>query len=126
MWQKFLEEPSKRGVANPSISPRTAVRVRSEAVGIAGLPTTGRSPPPPGPAASASVEHDAPADLPCRRSEIAAASGGPAINRRVTPNTSRPSAPCRRSPPPPPRRPLPPNISTPALPPPTPSFPHQL
>src|SRR5258708_13638926 len=111
MWQKFLEEPSKRGVANPSISPRTAVRVRSEAVGIAGLPTTGRSPPPPGPAASASVEHDAPADLPCRRSEIAAASGGPAINRRVPPHPSEPPRLGTRSPPPPAQPPLPPTLS---------------
>src|SRR2546426_7505381 len=52
---------------------------------IAGLPTTGRSPPTPGPAASASVERDAPADPPCRRLEIAVASGGPAIDRRATP-----------------------------------------
>jgi hypothetical protein len=43
--QYFSNEPSKRDSVNPSISSRTEVPVRLEAVGIAGLPTTARSPP---------------------------------------------------------------------------------
>src|SRR5260370_30966457 len=83
-----------------------------------------RSPPPPAPAASASVEHDAPADLPCRRSEIAAASGGPAINRRISPPASDASALSRRTTPTPARPPTPPRTSPRPPPPPTHSPPH--
>src|SRR5260370_6782397 len=83
-----------------------------------------RSPPPPGPAASASVEHDAPADLPCRRSEIAAASGGPAINRRVTPKPLRPSDRFRGTPPTPAQAALAPKNLNAAPPAPTPFLRH--
>ena len=95
--QQFFEEPEKKCSANPSISLKGYLKY--EAVGRPGLPAIGPASPPHAPAASATVERDAPADPPCRRSEIAVASGGPAINLRARPNVSGPSARCRRSPP---------------------------
>ena len=95
--QQFSEEPQKKCSANPSISSKGSLKY--ELVGRPVLPATGPATPLHAPAASATVERHPPADPPCRRSEIAVASGGPAIDSRARPNVSGPSARCRRSPP---------------------------